>query len=110
MKIEVIYNIDFKKTKKWLEENLESDVNFRLGSEIAKYSQEYINTGKVTTNMNAGLHPVTLKQRQKYFGVTHKKPLLMTGKLSNSLKGTSRGIAGFSYYKQHIEQEGYVWD
>lgn len=110
MKIEIKYNIDFEKTKKWLEQNLESDVNFRLGSEIVKYSKEYINAGKVTTDQGGGLHPVTLKQRQKYFGVTHKKPLLMTGKLSDSLQARPEGIKGVSYAKQHRKPGGYVWD
>ena len=108
--IEVKYNINFKKVLKELEqEKLEDTLNEGVADKFAKNSAKFIKQGKVGKLENKPLHDITIRQRKKYFGVTHKKPMLMTGNLANSLKGTKEGIKsnpakfGKNNYRKHRE-------
>lgn len=105
MEIKVKYNIDFKKILKIIsrKKGLEKSLNKHFAPKTVKLAQKYIDSGKVKPE----LKPITLKQRNKHFGVTHKKPLLMTGKLKDSLKGNMKGISGVNYAKEH--RAGYTW-
>tara|TARA_Y100001973_G_scaffold97496_1_gene153632 strand:- start:308 stop:817 length:510 start_codon:yes stop_codon:yes gene_type:complete len=111
MKIDVKYNIDFKKLEKELEQKkLEETLNEGVSDKFAKNSANYIKSGKVKGKISN----ITIQQRKKHFGVSHSKPLLMTGNLANSLKGSKEGIKsnsakyGNKSYRKHREGP-FVW-
>ena len=113
--ITVKYNIDFKRVLKELEqEKLEDTLNEGVADKFAKNSAKFIKAGKVGKLENAPLHDITIRQRKKHFGVSHKKPMLMTGNLANSLKGSKEGIKanpakfGKNNYKKHREGD-FTW-
>ena len=100
MKIEVKYNIDFGKALKEFDDNkLFNTLNDGLSHKVAETSSRYILEGKVKPKL-----PKTNPRGTK------GKPLFDTGKLANSLKGTSQGISGVSYGKKHYQEDGYTWD
>ena len=99
MKIEVKYNIDFGKALKILkEQNLDKYINADLADKTAKLARDYITDGKVKPKLSDN-NPRGKKAR----------PLFDTGKLAYSLKGTSQGITGIDYAKEHRKQGGYTW-
>ena len=99
MKIEVKYNIDFGKALKELEEKkLSENLNEGVSDKFAKNSFKFIKSGKVTPELDKN-NPRGQKA----------PPLFDTGKLANSLKGSSRGITGVSYAKDHLKEGGYPW-
>jgi len=99
MKIEVKYNIDFGKALKILkEQNLDKYINADLADKTAKLARDYITDGKVKPKL-----PKTNPRGTK------ARPLFDTGKLAYSLKGTSQGIKGVDYAKEHRKQGGYTW-
>ena len=99
MKIEVKYNIDFGKAFKEVEEKkLSKTLNQNLSHKVAKTSSRYILEGKVKPKLSKN------NPRGQ-----NEPPLFDTGKLANSLKGSSKGITGIDYAKQHREPGGYVW-
>ena len=99
MKIEVKYNIDFGKALKILkEQNLDKYINADLADKTAKLARDYITDGKVKPKLSDN-NPRGKKAR----------PLFDTGKLAYSLKGTSQGIKGVDYAKEHREPGGYKW-
>ena len=99
MKIEVKYNIDFGKALKELEGNkLSETLNQGVSDKFAKNSFKFIQSGKVTPELSKN-NPRGQKA----------PPLFDTGKLAKSLKGTSRGVTGVSYAKEHREPGGYLW-
>ena len=110
MKIEVKYNIDFSKALKELEEKkLSENLNEGVSDRVAKESAKFIKSGKVGQYEKKPLAPITITKRKKHFGVSHKKPMLMTGNLANSLKGSKEGIKanpqkyGNNKYRKHRE-------
>jgi hypothetical protein len=97
--IEVKYNIDFKKALKVLEEQgFEKYINQHFADRTAKLARDFIKDGKVKPKLSKN-NPRGQKA----------KPLFDTGKLANSLKGTSKGITGVDYAKEHRKQGGYAW-
>ena len=99
MKIEVKYNIDFGKALKELEGNkLSEHLNEGVSDKVAKESAKFIQSGKVKPKLSKN-NPRGQKA----------PPLFDTGKLANSLKGSSRGITGVSYAKDHLKEGGYPW-
>ena len=105
MKIEVKYNIDFKKALKQLDDNkLFNTLNEGLSHKVAEESAKYIKDGKV----KPALAPLTIKVKESEGSSTPKTPLRMTGKLVNSLKGSNKGLRGLRYGVNHREGE-YVW-
>ena len=99
MKITVKYNIDFGKALKILkEQNLDKYINADLANKTARLARDYITDGKVKPKL-----PKTNPRGTK------ARPLFDTGKLAFSLKGTSQGIKGVDYAKEHREPGGYVW-
>ena len=99
MKIEVKYNIDFGKALKELEGNkLSETLNQGVSDKFAKNQFKFIQSGKVTPELSKN-NPRGQKA----------PPLFDTGKLAKSLKGTSRGVTGVSYAKEHREPGGYLW-
>lgn len=110
MKIEVKYNIDFGKALKEVEgKKLSENLNEGVSDKVAKESAKFIQSGKVGDYENEPLKSVTIAKRKKHFGVSHKKPMLMTGNLANSLKGSKEGITanaqkyGNNKYRKHRE-------
>ena len=115
MKIEVKYNIDFGKALKELEENkLSETLNEGVSDKVAKESAKFIQSGKVGQYENEPLKSITIAKRKKHFGVSHKKPMLMTGNLAKSLKGSKQGITanaqkyGNNKYRKHREGD-FTW-
>ena len=99
MKIEVKYNIDFGNALKVLnEQSLDKYINADLANKTAKLARDYITDGKVKPKLSDN-NPRGKKAR----------PLFDTGKLAYSLKGTSQGITGVDYAKEHREPGGYKW-
>ena len=99
MKIEVKYNIDFKRILKELDENkLFKTLNDGISHKVAETSSRYILEGKVKPKLSKN-NPRGIKA----------PPLFDTGKLANSLKGSSKGITGINYSKEHREPGGYAW-
>ena len=99
MKITVKYNIDFGKALKELEGNkLSEHLNEGFSDKVAKESAKFIQSGKVKPKLSKN-NPRGQKA----------PPLFDTGKLAKSLKGTSRGVTGVSYAKEHREPGGYLW-
>jgi hypothetical protein len=110
IKINTKLNIDFDKAIAELQEQkLNKNLNLKISPKVAKESSDYIKSGKVEPKLN----PLTLQQRKKHFGVNHDKPLLMTGKLANSLSGSEKGVSigrnsrGSVPYSAH--RKGYTW-
>ena len=102
--ITVKYNIDFKKALKELEkEKLSDTLNEGVADKFAKNSAKFIKQGKVIPR----LKQLTIDVKRKEGSSTPKTPLMMTGKLVNSLKGNSKGISGVSYGKDHLKEGGY---
>ena len=102
MKIEVKYNIDFKKVLKEFDDNkLFKTLNDGLSHKVAETSSRYILEGKVKPKLSDN-NPRKKKD-------PNARPLFDTGNLANSLKGSSKGITGIDYAKQHREPGGYVW-
>ena len=99
MKIEVKYNIDFKKILKLVEEDkLTKFTNNKLAPQTAKLAQKYIRSGKVKPKLSEN-NPRGVKA----------PPLFDTRKLHDSLKGGTQGVSAVDYAKQHREPGGYVW-
>ena len=97
--ITVKYNIDFGKALKELESNkLFKTLNEGVAGDFAKNSFKFIKSGKVTPELS-DKNPRGQKA----------PPLFDTGKLANSLKGSSQGISGVSYGKKHYQKGGYPW-
>ena len=97
--ITVKYNIDFSKALKVLkEQNLEKYTNEHFADKTARLARDYITDGKVKPKL-----PKTNPRGTK------ARPLFDTGKLAYSLKGTSQGITGVDYAKEHRKQGGYTW-
>ena len=63
----------------------------------AKLARDYITDGKVKPKL-----PKTNPRGKK------ARPLFDTGKLAYSLKGTSQGVTGVDYAKEHNLKEKYV--
>ena len=92
--ITVKYNIDFKKALKVLEEqNFEKYINDHFADKTARLARDYITDGKVKPKL-----PKTNPRGTK------ARPLFDTGKLAYSLKGTSQGITGINYAKEHRQE------
>jgi len=107
MKIEVKYNIDFKKALKELESNkLFETVNEGLSHKVAQTSSRYILEGKVKPKLS-DKNPRKKKDPSA-------RPLFDTGNLANSLKGSKRGITANKPtdkgipYRSHRESS-YTW-
>ena len=99
MKIDVKYNINFKKALKlFKEDNLTKFTNNKLAPQTAKAAQKYIRSGKVKPKLS--------KNNPRG---TKAKPLFDTRKLHDSLKGSTKGISGVSYAKEHRKENGYNW-
>jgi hypothetical protein len=99
MEIKTKVNIDFKKAlQKSKKHQLKKRILKQLMIPIIKDSKDFINRGLVTPE----LAPSTIKQREK-MGITHKKPLLRTGKLMNKLTVNMNGIKSTNYAKYHFE-------
>ena len=97
--IEVKYNINFKKALKlFREDKLTKFTNNKLAPQTAKAAQKYIRSGKVKPPLSEN-NPRGTKA----------KPLFDTRKLHDSLKGSTQGISGVDYAKQHREAGGYLW-
>jgi len=97
--ITVKYNIDFGKALKIVkEQNLEKYTNEHFADKTARLARDYITDGKVKPKL-----PKTNPRGTK------ARPLFDTGKLAYSLKGTSQGITGVDYAKEHRKQGGYTW-
>ena len=89
--IKVKYNIDFGKALKVInEQSLKKYVNEHFATRTAELSKKYIESGKVEPKL-----PKTNPRGTK------SKPLFDTGKLANSLKGSSKGVTGIAYAAQH---------
>ena len=106
--ITVKYNIDFKKALKELEKKkLSETLNEGVSDKFAKNSTKFIKSGKVGDYEGKPISDTTIRQRKKHFNVSHKKPMLMTGNLANSLKGSKEGIKansakfGVNNYRKH---------
>ena len=94
--ITVKYNIDFKKALKIVkEQNLEKYTNEHFADKTARLARDYITDGKVKPKL-----PKTNPRGTK------ARPLFDTGKLAYSLKGTSQGITGVNYAKEHRKDAG----
>lgn len=107
MKIEVKYNIDFKRILKELDENkLFKTLNDGISHKVAETSSRYILEGKVRPPLS------TKNPRRKKDAKA--RPLFDTGNLANSLKGSSRGITankptdGGIPYRSHRESN-FTW-
>ena len=102
MKIEVKYNIDFGKALKVLnEQSLDKYINADLADKTARLARDYITDGKVKPKLSDN-NPRRIQNKKA-------RPLFDTGKLAYSLKGTSQGIKGVDYAKEHREPGGYKW-
>ena len=99
MKIEVKYNIDFSKALKELKKDkLTRVINLNLGREIAQLAKRRIRNGLIKPKLSKN-NPRGVKA----------KPLYDTGTLPRSLKGTTEGIIGVDYAKEHRKVGGYRW-
>ena len=98
MKIEVKYNIDFSKALKELKKDkLTRVINLNLGREIAQLAKRRIRNGLIKPKLSKN-NPRGVKA----------KPLYDTGTLPRSLKGTTEGIIGVDYAKEHRKNTGKV--
>ncbi len=107
MKIDVKYNIDFKKLEKEFESNkLFKTLNEGLSHKVAQTSSRFILDGKVK--------PVLPRTNPRKRKDPNARPLFDTGNLANSLKGSARGITankpknGRIPYRSHRESS-YTW-
>ena len=107
MKIEVKYNIDFKRILKELDENkLFKTLNDGISHKVAETSSRYILEGKVKP-----LSPNNPRKKKD----PNARALFDTGNLANSLKGSSRGITankptdGGIPYRSHRESD-FTWN
>ena len=107
MKIEVKYNIDFKKALKEFESNkLFETLNEGLSHKVADTSKKFIMDGKVKPAL-----PNTNPRKKKD---PSARPLFDTGNLAGSLKGGKRGITANQPtdkgipYRSHRESS-YTW-
>ena len=101
--ITVKYNIDFKKALKELEkEKLSKTLNKEVAPKTVQLSKKFIKSGNVKPRLSG-----FQRNYRKSIGINQNKPLFMTGKLVNSLKGTEQGIKGVNYAKEH--REGYEY-
>ena len=112
--IEIKNKIDWKNILREFEtQKLTETLNEGVAPQVAEASSKFIKSGKVGKLERKPLSGITITQRKKHFGVSHDKPLLMTGNLANSLKGSKKGISsnsaiyGNNSYKKH--REGYTW-
>ena len=102
--IAVKYNIDFKKALKELEkEKLSKTLNKEVAPKTVQLSKKFIKSGNVKPRLSG-----FQRNYRKSIGINQNKPLFMTGKLVNSLKGTEQGIKGVNYAKEH--REGYQYE
>tara|TARA_Y100000310_G_scaffold87100_1_gene83973 strand:+ start:42 stop:446 length:405 start_codon:yes stop_codon:yes gene_type:complete len=100
MKITVKTTFDFGKLARYVSSGEFSDqANRLLGASIAESSREKIKSGKVTPAIT---NKETIRRR-KSMGVTHKKALLRTEALADSLRATKEGIWGADYGVLHLK-------
>ena len=93
--ITVKYNIDFKKALKELEEKkLSETLNKEVTPKTVELSKKFIKSGNVKPRLSG-----FQRNYRKSIGINQNKPLFMTGKLVNSLKGT------FSFMKDVFEPQ-----
>tara|TARA_R110002020_G_scaffold211618_1_gene417848 strand:+ start:534 stop:1055 length:522 start_codon:yes stop_codon:yes gene_type:complete len=102
MKITVKYNIDFGKALKELKKDkLTRVINLNLGREIASsLAKRTIRNGLIKPKLS-DKNPRKIKNKSA-------KPLFDTGTLAKSLKGTTEGIIGVDYAKEHRKNSGKV--
>ena len=102
--IEVKYNINFGKALKELEEKkLSETLNEEVTPKTVELSKKFIKAGNVKPKLSG-----FQRNYRKSIGINQNKPLFMTGKLVNSLKGSAQGIKGVNYAKEH--REGYQFE
>ena len=102
--ITVKYNIDFSKALKELEEKkLSETLNEEVTPKTVELSKKFIKSGNVKPKLSG-----FQRNYRKSIGINQNKPLFMTGKLVNSLKGSAQGIKGVNYAKEH--REGYQFE
>ena len=102
MKITVKTTFDFGKLANYISSGeFSAQSNKILGASIAESSRQKIKSGKVKPAIT---NPATIKRR-KSMGVTHKKALLRTEALANSLRAKKEGIWGADYGLLHLKGE-----
>ena len=109
MKIEIKYNIDFSKAFAELEQKkLNESANTHLSTNLADTLKTFI---KRKNNGLADLSPTQKNVRLFKYNIEDTRPLFMTGKLHDSLKGSNQGLKGVSYINKGAENhaDGYWW-
>tara|TARA_R100001530_G_scaffold103344_1_gene71912 strand:+ start:244 stop:708 length:465 start_codon:yes stop_codon:yes gene_type:complete len=108
MKIEIKYNIDFGKAFAELEEKkLNESANTHLSTNLAKSTQTFL---KKKNNGLAELSPTQKNVRLFNHKTKDTRPLFLTGRLHDSLKGSKEGLKGVDYINQHATGYNWNWD
>ena len=106
MKIEIKYNIDFGKAIAELEtKKLNESANTHLSTNLAESTKKFI---KKKNNGLAPLSPTQKNVRLFKYNTEDTRPLFLTGRLHDSLKGSKEGLRGVDYINQHAS--GYDWN
>ena len=105
MKIEIKYNIDFGKAVAELEEKkLNESANTHLSTNLADTLKTFI---KKKNNGLAPLSPTQKNVRLFNYDTKDDRPLYLTGRLHDSIKGSKEGLKGVDYINDH--GTGYNW-
>ena len=107
--IKLKFNINFDKLKKEFEpKKVNETVNIGLSTGLADILKKFI---KRPNNGLAKLSPTQISVRQFKYNTDDKRPLFLTGKLHDSLKGSREGLKGVPYINKGPENHasGYVW-
>tara|TARA_Y100000592_G_C5323506_1_gene245957 strand:+ start:65 stop:547 length:483 start_codon:yes stop_codon:yes gene_type:complete len=107
--IKLKFNINFDKFKKEFEpKKVNETVNIGLSTGLADILKKFI---KTPNNGLAKLSPTQISVRQNIYNTTDTRPLFLTGKLHDSLKGSREGLKGVPYINKGPENHasGYEW-
>ena len=108
MKIEIKYNIDFGKAIAKLEtKKLNESANTHLSTNLAESTKTFL---KKKNNGLAELSPTQKNVRLFTYKTKDIRPLFLTGRLHDSLKGSKEGLRGVDYINQHASGYDWTWD
>ena len=104
-KINTKFDIDIDKAVAELKEKkLNETINIHLSQNLADSTKAFI---KKKNNGLAELSDIQKNVRLFKHNSTDTRPLFLTGRLHDSLKGSKKGLRGVDYINQHAS--GYTW-
>ena len=98
MKLKIKTNFDFNLLKKYVEKDVDKELYKKLGSHLARKSKLFIQQGLVKPELTDR----RIREKQVSGSPTPEIPLMDTGYLVKSIKGTEKGVEAVDYAFKHV--------